>query len=301
MRPASPACPHLRLLQGYPFCTYGEVAACWAQDVLLVSLILSYRNTPALATAAGGAAFAALCMWLLAACPAGVLAGLQACQVREHGKRGSCIPGCYGRRAGLMADLPLRVEGRRLWGPCHCCPSAAEALGQEQARLRHAPNADSSCFRPCCLVPASRALAALSGRGQIGALALGGRLPQILLNARRGDAGVLSSTTCGLNLAGNAARAFTSVVLTQDVLMLSGALTQGAMNSMLLYQSLVLRPGKRTAPGAVEAAVTVGPALFMSTAAVPGAVAVAVSEGISSTAGDARGSTEGMAPQIAPA
>jgi hypothetical protein len=69
-------------------------------------------------------------------------------------------------------------------------------------------------------------------------MALGSRLPQILLNMQRGNSGVLSVTTCLLNVAGNAARTFTTIVLTGDTLLLGGILTQGAMNSVLLWQSL---------------------------------------------------------------
>lgn len=58
-------------------------------------------------------------------------------------------------------------------------------------------------------------------------MALGSRLPQIVLNWRRGDAGMLSVVSCGLNVAGNAARIFTTLVLTRDPLLLGGIITQG--------------------------------------------------------------------------
>jgi hypothetical protein len=73
-------------------------------------------------------------------------------------------------------------------------------------------------------------------------MALGSRLPQILLNWRRGDAGMLSVTSCGLNVAGNAARVFTTLVLTRDPLLLGGIVTQGAP------------PAPRAARGAARAA-----------------------------------------------
>ncbi len=38
------------------------------------------------------------------------------------------------------------------------------------------------------------------------------RLPQILLNIRRGNAGMMSLTTCLLNVAGNSVRVFTTLV-----------------------------------------------------------------------------------------
>ena len=46
-------------------------------------------------------------------------------------------------------------------------------------------------------------------------ISLGGRIPQIMLNIRRGNSGELSPVTSGLNLAGNLARTFTTLVLTQ--------------------------------------------------------------------------------------
>jgi hypothetical protein len=61
----------------------------------------------------------------------------------------------------------------------------------------------------------------------VAVMALGSRLPQIVLNMRRGNAGMLSVTTCLLNVAGNAARIFTTIVLTGDLLMLGGACSQG--------------------------------------------------------------------------
>ena len=75
----------------------------------------------------------------------------------------------------------------------------------------------------------------------IAIVALGGRLPQILLNRKRGGSGQLSATTCGLNLAGNAARVFTPVVLTGDVLNLVGAVIQGGLNATLLAQCVSTR------------------------------------------------------------
>lgn len=67
-------------------------------------------------------------------------------------------------------------------------------------------------------------------------VALGGRLPQIILNAKRGDSGQLSGATSALNLAGNFARVFTTVVLTGDLLNLVGALVQAVLNGTLLAQ-----------------------------------------------------------------
>lgn len=49
----------------------------------------------------------------------------------------------------------------------------------------------------------------------IAIIALGGRIPQIMLNAKRGKTGELSPLTSILNLAGNLARCFTTAVLTK--------------------------------------------------------------------------------------
>jgi hypothetical protein len=133
--------PHTRP-QGYQFNTFGEVVACWLQDVILVALVFRDRRTPLWAVGGTAAALAAGCAFLLSpACPAALLASLQA--------------------------------------------------------------------------------------SNIAIMALGSRLPQILLNMKRGNAGMLSVTTCVLNVLGNAARIFTTLVLTGDLLMLGGACSQG--------------------------------------------------------------------------
>ena len=62
--------------------------------------------------------------------------------------------------------------------------------------------------------------------GSVAVLALGGRLPQILLNVRRGDSGELSLISCGLSLAGNLARIFTTAILVRDPIILGSATTQ---------------------------------------------------------------------------
>jgi hypothetical protein len=62
--------------------------------------------------------------------------------------------------------------------------------------------------------------------GSVVLLALGGRLPQILLNLRRGGSGELSLVSCGLSLVGNLARVFTTAVLVRDPIILGSAGTQ---------------------------------------------------------------------------
>jgi mannose-P-dolichol utilization defect protein 1 len=131
------------LAQGYAFNTFGEVVACWVQDVVLIALILRFSRTPGWVAALVFGSLAALSAWLLSpACPRPVLAALQASTIIT--------------------------------------------------------------------------------------MALGSRLPQIILNWRRGNAGMLSVMSCGLNVAGNAARIFTTLVLTRDPLLLGGIVTQGA-------------------------------------------------------------------------
>lgn len=65
-----------------------------------------------------------------------------------------------------------------------------------------------------CLTASSVLCAALQA-GTILIIALGSRLPQIMLNVKRGNSGELSTTTSALNLAGNLARVMTTIVLTQ--------------------------------------------------------------------------------------
>jgi hypothetical protein len=100
--------------------------------------------------------------------------------------------------------------------------------------------------RPSCAVATARPQAAT-----LALLALGARVPQILLNARRGDAGVLSGATAALNVAGCAVRAFTTATLTQDGLLLAGCLVQGVLCSIILAQVLRSKPAvPATASGA---------------------------------------------------
>ncbi|KAF6256648.1 hypothetical protein COO60DRAFT_1285343 [Scenedesmus sp. NREL 46B-D3] len=180
------------LSQGYGFNTFGEVVACWAQDIVLIALIFRFSNTKKWVAAAVGVAVATGCVWLLSPyCPPHVLAALQA--------------------------------------------------------------------------------------SNIVTMALGSRLPQIILNMRRGNAGVLSVTTCLLNVAGNAARIFTTIVLTGDMLMLGGFLSQGTLNSILLFQSLTTAKQRSNAAAAGPKAAPEGaPAADAAAAAAAPAVGPAV-------------------------
>ena len=69
-------------------------------------------------------------------------------------------------------------------------------------------------------------------------MSLGGRLPQILLNWKRGNSGELSSASTGLSVLGNIARVFTTIVLVGDPIILATASTQLVLNSILLSQIL---------------------------------------------------------------
>lgn len=69
-------------------------------------------------------------------------------------------------------------------------------------------------------------------------MALGSSIPQIWLNIQRGNSGVLSPITCGLNVAGCIARMYTTLVLTKDTLLLVSCATQGVLHCILLYQTI---------------------------------------------------------------
>jgi mannose-P-dolichol utilization defect protein 1 len=73
---------------------------------------------------------------------------------------------------------------------------------------------------------------------------LGVKLPQIYLNWTRGSSGVLSRLTCLLNVLGNGARVYTTIVITADLLLLISVSSQLILNSILLLQTLINRPPK---------------------------------------------------------
>ncbi|PSC70826.1 Mannose-P-dolichol utilization defect 1 [Micractinium conductrix] len=74
--------------------------------------------------------------------------------------------------------------------------------------------------------------------GSVVMMAVGGRLPQILLNVKRGNSGELSLLTCALSLAGNLARVFTTMALVKDPIILGSAATQAVLNGILTYQTI---------------------------------------------------------------
>ena len=89
-------------------------------------------------------------------------------------------------------------------------------------------------FSPACNVATLKVLQASS----VLLLALGGRMPQILLNLRRGNSGELSIFSTGLSVAGNVARIFTTLTLVGDPIILAAASSQLVLNSILLFQTL---------------------------------------------------------------
>jgi mannose-P-dolichol utilization defect protein 1 len=104
-------------------------------------------------------------------------------------------------------------------------------------------------FSGVCSVPALRALQAVS----VALLALGGRLPQIVLNLRRGDSGELSLISCGLSVAGNLARVFTTLTLVGDPIILATAGSQLVLNSVLLWQTVATARRAQAAAGLAAA------------------------------------------------
>lgn len=64
------------------------------------------------------------------------------------------------------------------------------------------------------------------------------RIPQILLNLRRGNSGELSMASTGLSVIGNAMRVFTTLALVKDPFILVGAGSQLCLNGILLWQTM---------------------------------------------------------------
>ena len=49
---------------GYPFSTYGEVVACWLQDIVLIAIIGRYSGVESWRMLGGSALFGLFCWWL---------------------------------------------------------------------------------------------------------------------------------------------------------------------------------------------------------------------------------------------
>lgn len=76
------------------------------------------------------------------------------------------------------------------------------------------------------------------------------------MNFRNGNSGELSLATCLISVTGNVARLFTTLALVDDGLVLAGAVTQLALNAVLLCQILgTALARRRGAEPALSAAV----------------------------------------------
>ena len=80
------------------------------------------------------------------------------------------------------------------------------------------------------------AQALLSLNAAAGLIVNGSRLPQIVMNFKRGNTGELSWVTQALNVCGSIARIFTTLTLTQDILNLALQVTGLLLNGTLLAQ-----------------------------------------------------------------
>lgn len=67
-------------------------------------------------------------------------------------------------------------------------------------------------------------------------LAVLGRVPQVVLNHRRGNSGELSFGSTLLSVIGNACRVYTTLALVKDPIIMATAVSQLFLNSTLLYQ-----------------------------------------------------------------
>lgn len=67
-------------------------------------------------------------------------------------------------------------------------------------------------------------------------LAVFGRIPQVILNFRRGNSGELSFGSTLLSVLGNVARVFTTWAIVNDTIIMATALSQLVLNSILLLQ-----------------------------------------------------------------
>ncbi len=78
-------------------------------------------------------------------------------------------------------------------------------------------------------------------------LAVLGRLPQVVLNYRRGNSGELSFGSTLLSVIGNACRVYTTMAIVKDPIIMATAVSQLILNSTLLYQIFdTVRQNKKT-------------------------------------------------------
>jgi hypothetical protein len=68
------------------------------------------------------------------------------------------------------------------------------------------------------------------------AMSLGARVPQIMLNIRRGNTGELALTSFALSTMGNLIRCYTTIILTSDALLLATTASQALLNGIITLQ-----------------------------------------------------------------
>ncbi len=212
-----------------------------------------------------GLALAVFCMWLFSpVCTPGIMAALQvggalllSCFSEGHGGQSCCIGAFVGASTlSAAGDVLLAAAPAGLCVvSCLLPPVAKHTLVGVvlDVWLRHSKAEQARCCIPSILTPHNlpcRALWPLMSPKwqcllhlQVSTIAVGilGRVPQVILNFSRGDAGVLSASSCAMNLAGNLARVFTSMVLTGDALVLGGAVMMALLNGTLLQQALATK------------------------------------------------------------
>jgi hypothetical protein len=105
----------------YPFSTYGDIAACWLQNIVVVGLIFRFnKQLPLLTKAAISFSLLALSGWLFSgACSEGLLKGVE----REGG--GACVCAWVGkgrrRSAFLFTHNGVLPATSQILHPHACC------------------------------------------------------------------------------------------------------------------------------------------------------------------------------------
>ena len=131
---------------GYAFSTYGEVAACWVQDIVLVGLIARHMRTGHKRLAAAAAGFAVYCWWLVSGlCSVETLTGADSQRAvglvpgaAMHRFRCHTRKACVAARAAGPRDAPA-VGSDIMHRPermLSCSPALAERL--QRSLLVHA-------------------------------------------------------------------------------------------------------------------------------------------------------------------
>jgi hypothetical protein len=79
------------------------------------------------------------------------------------------------------------------------------------------------------------------------AMSVGARIPQIVLNMRRGNTGELAVISFALSTIGNIIRVFTTMVLTSDIILLASTVMQALLNGIITVQCLQTEMARRRA------------------------------------------------------